>query len=241
MNLIAKQSISPRQAALVFLALALTSGVGVALVTARFVVSRQFAYFNLVWNIFLAWLPLSFAFLAGRFRASRRGLLACAFLWLLFLSNSPYLVTDLVHLKPRPPVPLWFDILLLQSFVLTGLSLRFLSVYLMHRLVAHSFGWRAGWIFTWLILGLTGFGIYLGRFDRWNSWAVFVSPVALSRYICDVVVHPRANKTAVVFSMLCGVFLLLTYFAFYALTALHHSHQSVSGNKGKAALSTDKD
>ena len=223
MNSIVKPSISPRQAALVFLALALASGVGVALVTARFVVSHQFAYFNLVWNIFLAWLPLGFAFLAGRFRVSRGYFVACAFFWLLFLPNSPYLVTDLVHLKPRPPVPLWFDILMVQFFVLIGLLLGFLSVYLMHRLVSHSFGWKIGWLFTFVILALTGFGIYLGRFERWNSWDLFLSPVELSRYICGVVIHPRANKTAVVFSMLCGSFLLLTYFAFYALTALHRA------------------
>jgi uncharacterized membrane protein len=223
MNAVIKPSVSHRQAALMFLALALASGVGVVLVTARFVVSHQFAYFNLVWNIFLAWLPLGFALLAGCLRGSRRYFFTCAFLWLLFLPNSPYLVTDLVHLKPRPPVPLWFDILLVQSFVLTGLLLGFLSVYLMHRLVSHSCGWRKGWMFTCVILGLTGFGIYLGRFERWNSWDLFLSPVELTRYICGVVIHPRANKTAVVFSTLCGAFLLLTYVAFYALTALHHA------------------
>ena len=231
MNAIVNPSISLRQATPVFLALALASGASVALVVARFTRSHQFAYFNLVWNLFLAWLPLGFALLAGRVRGSWRLWLACAFLWLLFLPNSPYLVTDLVHLKPRPPVPLWFDILLVQSFVLTGLLLGFLSVYLMHRLVSHSFGWRTGWIFTWLILGLTGFGIYLGRFERWNSWDLFLSPVELTRYICSVVIHPRANKTAVVFSMLCGAFLFLTYLAFYALTALHRSQQSGSGNR----------
>jgi uncharacterized membrane protein len=230
MKAMVQPSISPRQATLVFLALALASGVGVALVTARFAVSHQFAYFNLVWNLFLAWLPLGFAFLAGRFRGSPRRWLACAFLWLLFLPNSPYLVTDLVHLKPRPPVQLWYDILLVQSFVLTGLLLGFLSVYLMHRLVSHSFGWRTGWIFTCVILGLTGFGIYLGRFERWNSWDLFLSPIELFSYICDVIVHPRANKRAVVFSVLCTAFLLLTYLAFYALTALHRSHQSGPGN-----------
>jgi len=236
-----KLSISPPQAWLVFLSLTLASFVGVALVGARFVVSHRFAYFNLVWNLLLAWLPLGFAFLAVRYRSAPRRFFACACLCLLFLPNSPYLVTDLVHLKPRPPVPLWFDILLVQSFVLTGLLLGFLSVYLMHRLVSHSFGWRTGWIFTWLILGLTGFGIYLGRFERWNSWDLFLIPVELSRYICGVVVHPRANKTAVVFSMFCTAFLFLTYIAFYALTALHHSHQSGSGNKGKATLSTHND
>jgi len=222
MNAIVKPSISPRQATLLFLALTLASGVGVALVAARFVVSHRFAYFNLVWNLFLAWLPLGFAFLAGRFHGSRRRLLACALLWLLFLPNSPYLVTDLVHLKPRPPVPLWFDILLVQSFVLTGLLLGFLSVYLMHRLVSHSYGRRIGWLFTLLILALTGFGIYLGRFERWNSWDLFTSPIALSADIWDMIRHPRANKTAYVFSALCGTFLFLTYAAFYSLTALHH-------------------
>jgi uncharacterized membrane protein len=223
MNAIVKPSISPRQATLVFLVLALASGVGVALVTARYAVSHQVAYFNLVWNLFLAWLPLGFAFIAGRARASQRRWLVYAFLWLLFLPNSPYLVTDLVHLKPRPPVPLWYDILLVQSFVLTGLLLGFLSVYLMHRLVSHSFGWRTGWIFTCVILGLTGFGIYLGRFERWNSWDLFTSPIALSADFWDMIRHPRVNRTAYVFSALCGTFLFLTYAAFYALTTLHHA------------------
>jgi len=101
-------------------------GVGVALVAVRFAASDQFAYFNLVWNLFLAWLPLVFAFFANQVRVSRGALFLCAALWLLFLPNSPYLVTDLVLLKPRPPVSLWFDILLVQSFVLTGLLLGFL-------------------------------------------------------------------------------------------------------------------
>jgi len=223
MSAIVKPSIAPRQATLVFLVLALASGAGVALVAARFARSHQFAYFNLVWNLFLAWLPLGFAFLAARFHGSRRDLIACALLWLLFLPNSPYLVTDLVHLKPRPPVPLWFDILLVQSFVLTGLWLGFLSVYLMHRLVSHSYGWKIGWLFTVLILALTGFGIYLGRFERWNSWDLFTSPIALSADIWDMLRHPRANKTAYVFSALCGTFLFLTYAAFYSLTALHRA------------------
>ncbi len=218
-----KLSISPPQAWLVFLSLTLASFVGVALVGARFVVSDRFAYFNLVWNLLLAWLPLGFAFLAVRYRSAPRRFFACACLWLLFLPNSPYLVTDLVHLKPRPPVPLWFDILLVQSFVLTGLLLGFLSVYLMHRLVSHSYGWKIGWLFTVLILALTGFGIYLGRFERWNSWDLFTSPIALSADIWDMLRHPRANKTAYVFSALCGTFLFLTYAAFYSLTALHRA------------------
>ncbi len=215
--------ISVRQAALVFISLSLASGVCLALAGVRFLASHQPAYLNLVWNLFLAWLPLVFAVLADRFRASPRRALFCALFWLLFLPNSPYLVTDLVHLKLRLPVPLWFDIFMVQSFVLTGLLLGFLSLYLMHRLVLRSFGWRIGWVFTLAILALTAFGIYLGRFERWNSWDLFLSPIALSTDIVNLVIHPRANKVAVVFSTLCASFLFLAYLAFYAVTVLHRA------------------
>lgn len=228
-------SISLRQAALVFLSLALASGIGVALVGIRFLASHQFNYFNLIWNLCLAWLPLGFAFFADRFRASRACFLAFGFLWLLFLPNSPYLVTDLVHLKPRLPVPLWFDILLVQSFVLTGLLLGFLSLYLMHRLVSRSWGWRIGWAFTLVMIGLTGFGIYLGRFERWNSWDLFTSPIALSSDILNTLAHPRANKTAFGFTTLCSSFLGLTYLALYALAALHRSGASGSSTNTSGA------
>ncbi len=209
---------------------------------ARFIPSRQIAYFNLVWNLFLAWLPLGFAFFAARLRASRLCFLALGFLWLLFLPNSPYLVTDLVHLKPRAPVPFWFDILLVQSFVLTGLLLGFLSLYLMHRLVSRSYGWRIGWVFTLGMIGLTGFGIYLGRFERWNSWDLFTSPFALSSDIFNLLIHPRANKTAFVFTAFCASFLGLTYLALYALAALHRSEAPrVIINNGGASVLASRD
>jgi len=237
-----KPAASLRQGALIFLSLALASGVGVALVLARLAMSHQLAYFNLVWNLFLAWLPLGFAVLAGGFRPPRGRFLLCAFLWLLFLPNSPYLVTDLVHLKPRPPVPLWFDILLVQSFVLTGLLLGFLSLHLMHRRVSHSFGWRSGWLFTLVVLGLTAFGIYLGRFERWNSWDLFTSPLALSNDIFNMLIHPRANKTAFVFTTLCASFLGLAYLALYALAASSRSGASVaSSNNGGASVLANRD
>ena len=237
-----KPSISIRSGVLVFLSLVLASGVAVALVIARSIASHRFAYLNLVWNLFLAWLPLGFAFFADRFRASRLCLLSFGFLWLLFLPNSPYLVTDLVHLKPRLPVPLWFDILLVQSFVLTGLLLGFLSLYLMHRLVSRSCGRRIGWVFTLVMIGLTGFGIYLGRFERWNSWDVFTSPFALSSDIFNLLIHPRANKTAFIFTTLCASFLGLTYLVLYALAALHQSDAPASlPDNGGASVLTSRD
>jgi len=220
--------IESRQATILSVLLWFASGACVTLTGIRFLRSHELAYFNLVWNLFLAWLPLVFAVLASCRWQSRRQVLLHAFLWLLFLPNAPYLLTDLVHLKSRPPVPLWFDILLVQSFVLTGLFLGFLSVYLMHRLVSRSFGDRTGWIFITVILGLTAFGIYLGRFARWNSWDFFLSPIALAGDAFNLLIHPRSQKTAVGFSTLCGGLLFLGYLVFYAMAAMSRAAPPLS-------------
>lgn len=238
----AKPSISLHRGALLFFTLALFSGIGVALVVVRYLAVHQFAYFNLTWNLFLAWLPLAFAFCAVRFRASPWRCLVCAMLWLLFIPNSPYLMTDMIHLRPRLPVPLWFDIVLVQSFVLTGLLLGFLSLYLMQRLVTRRYGWRSGWLFAFLVLGMTALGVYLGRFERWNSWDLFINPIALLADIWDVIIHPHANKKAIVFSMLWYGFLVSAYLAFYALTALHHTTTSeVTNQEGQTRILTSGD
>jgi uncharacterized membrane protein len=203
---------------LLFVILILASAIGVCLVAARILYTGRFAHIYLVWNLFLAWIPLGLSLLAWRYRESRRPLLVCAFFWLLFFPNAPYIVTDLVHLKARPPVPFWFDLMLLQLFVWLGVFIGFLSLHRMHELVSHRFDWRVGWVFVLVVVGLTGFGIYLGRFERWNSWDLFLSPLGLLGDIADVIRHPRANKTAIVFPALFGTFFLLAYVMLYALT-----------------------
>lgn len=88
-------------------------------------------YGFLCWNLFLAWIP----WLAGQtFRAASRRRASTVLqlgwfaLWLLFLPNAPYIATDLIHLAPRPPVPLWYDLALLLSYAGTGLLLGYVSL-----------------------------------------------------------------------------------------------------------------
>lgn len=71
-------------------------------------------YFFLVWNLFLAAIPFGAALLFERARGFFTRTITLL-VWLLFLPNAPYIVTDFIHLRARPPVPLWFDILLLLS------------------------------------------------------------------------------------------------------------------------------
>ena len=96
----------------------------------------------LVWNLFLALVP-AFAS-AAMVRADRLGArvfaVGCGAVWLLFLPNAPYLITDLVHLHPRPPVPYWFDILLFTAFAGAGILAAFSSFRDVEFVVARRFG-----------------------------------------------------------------------------------------------------
>jgi uncharacterized membrane protein len=217
-------SISSRQLAWLLLLLAASSILGVALISVRFMVSGHFAYFNLVWNLVLAWIPVGFSMLAWRFKSSRLALVICGFLWLLFFPNCAYILTDLVHLRERPPVPFWFDLVLVQTFVLLGLALGFVSLYKMQDLAAHFFGRRTSWLFVLLVIGLTGFGIYLGRFERWNSWDLFVNPIDLCADIFRLMFRPH-RRTVGIYSLLYSGFFLATYGCLYLLTCFKMEKQ----------------
>src|SRR5260370_5450168 len=152
-----------------------------SLVLMRIVRSHHLTYFWLLRNLFLAWLPAGFALIAynvnSRYRWLRWILVSgCALLWLVFLPNAPYLVTDIIHLHPLGDVPFWFDLILLVAFAWTGLFLGFVSLFLMQETVRGATGSVVSWLFAVVVLGLSGFGIYLGRFLRWNSWDVFSEP-----------------------------------------------------------------
>ena len=116
-------------------------------------------------------------------------------------------------------MPLWFDIILFQSFICVALLLMFVSLYWMQNLVAHLYSRRVGWMFILLVIGLTGFGIYLGRVQRWNSWDLFVHPIELLSDAFQLLLHPRRRVTGL-YSALYAGFIFIAYAFFYALTHL---------------------
>lgn len=194
---------------LLLLALLLASALSVGLVLARAVVVGQLYFWFLVWNLFLAWLPFLFAELSYIWRQRPLPFLGVGFLWFIFLPNSLYIVTDLMHLRPLPAIPVWYDAFMIFSFALTGLLLGFLSLQRMHDLVAARYGFGLGWLFAANTLALSSFGIYIGRFLRWNSWDIFTNPGPLLADIARNLLTPHLGvKTAVVSGLLCAIFLL---------------------------------
>ena len=223
-------------------ALALSSVAALAVLAARFVYSGTAGYAFMVWNLFLAWIPLALA-LPIRFDRcrGRRGIAvaaALAFLWLLFFPNAPYLLTEFQHLHPqhavgaRPirllssvspvrGVPLWYDVLLLLLFAWNGLLLGFVSLRIVQRAVSRRAGAAWGWVTVVLVLGLSGFGVSIGRFERWNSWDLLTRPHHLLSDVFARVADPLSHPRTAAATVGLAAFLLLAYLTLIALMRLH--------------------
>ena len=211
-------------------ALALASALCVALLAARIIASGNFLHLWLVWNLFLAWLPLLFAYAARALSNGRTWLrypsfALCAGLWLLFFPNAPYITTDLMHLRFATDFPLWYDVTLVMAFAWTGLLLGFLSLYVMQTLVARSLGGVAGWLFALGALGLSAFGVYIGRFLRWNSWDAFTAPHALLSELWAQLRHPFAHPRTYGVTLMLAAFFITAYFVLFAFTRLRSETQ----------------
>jgi uncharacterized membrane protein len=178
-----------------------------ALLLARFIYTRSLTYSHVLWNLMLAWAPLPLAWLATR-RSPQPAISRCltGAGWLLFLPNAPYLITDLVHLRPTGQIPLLYDGVLLFSLGLAGLAVGITSVDWMERGVAGRLGQSMGRAFALASLAAAGFGVYVGRFLRWNSWDALIRPAALARELLGYAIHPirhwQAWATAGLFALL---------------------------------------
>ena len=214
------------RALLTLTALGFASAAALGMVIARgFYTERHFGYKFLVWNLLLAWVPVVFACVTYRFhvRGHRPNLLfgLCVLAWFLFFPNAPYIVTDFVHLEHQPPVPLWYDLLMIASFAWTGLCLGYLSLYLMQEIARARFGRWASWVFVVVMLASGSFGIYLGRVLRWNSWDVVRHPRWLLHDSLQRVENPADQLGIAAFVCVLFLFLVTSYCATFALTHLH--------------------
>jgi uncharacterized membrane protein len=207
----------------IFGLMAFASAVCIFLVAARTTFSDSKRYTTLIWNLFLAWIPFALAYLAYTLSWRKKFLYfvlpITAFLWLIFFPNAPYILTDLQHLaKQTSSAPLWYDVIVLVWFSWTGLLLGLVSMYLMHDIVQRNFGRAPGWAFVFLASGLSSFGVYLGRFVRFNSWDILNDPKEIVVTILGLAIDPSLRMIA--FIVLFAVFYLFVYLTLYSFAHL---------------------
>jgi uncharacterized membrane protein len=195
--------------------LALLSAAAIFLFICRQLATQSLTGLFWIWNLFLAWIPLWVVlWLRDRVQKKAIGKISLAtgiILWLFFFPNAPYIITDLIHLKESPSSLIWYDALMGFTFAMSGLFTGMYSVLWVHRIIFNTWGQIMAFIVIPFCLLLSGYGIYLGRFGRWNSWDVVSDPLALCKYVLRSVRNPLAIQTTLAFSFV----MLLTYAIFY--------------------------
>ena len=261
-----KITIGLRPLVALFVLLSLSTAVALGAVAVRILYTGSAAYWSLVWNLFLAWIPLAIAMPLSRFnpRGRREWLAALGLgvLWLLFLPNSPYLLTDFIHLAPgrafrdaqvgmlagmrpagapMPEVPVWYDVIVLFTFAWNGMMLGLVSLHLMRKALTRWLGTGAAWTITAACVLLCAFGVSLGRFERFNSWDVFTRPWRVAPQILDRVIHPLDYPRTTVATLMLAPFLLLAYLSIVALLRLEvaDSAREEQNPTGRAADDQD--
>lgn len=170
---------------------------------------------HLIFNLGIAWVPYWLALGAYVWQTywpqRKIGLLGMIGLWFIFFPNAPYIITDFVHLGQRYHLPFWYEILMLQSFALTGLLLGMTSLFYMQRIVTARRSPRAGWLFALISLIACSGGVYIGRFLRWNSWDLLHRPFEVLLAVGHTFANPVGYIRPYAFSILFAAFLIVSY------------------------------
>jgi uncharacterized membrane protein len=217
-----RQEIKPAMP--VLLVLCISSGVSVGLFLIRVIVVDNVRYWFMFWNLFLAWLPVLFAFwLRNRLVTTRWWTwqnLLLTLLWLSFLPNSFYMVSDLIHLENTDEILQLYDVAMMTSLIANGLILGYMSVYVVHQELLKRL--KASWahLLIGLVLLSCGFAIYLGRYLRWNTWDVLINPAALLFDISDRIINPGGYPETFTITLVFFVLIASIYAVGYELVQL---------------------
>lgn len=172
------------------LAVALLNGYALVLILLRAPIFSTKVYRPMLWNIWLSIIPvlvlvtilisLTLAIFTGSGAVLLLIIAIGGLAWLLMLPNAAYLVTELnfSHRRDDEKVPLWYDIVLVLTLALSGVANTLLNVFLaqlVFLLIAYPndpapMSKPLSWVMVGIVLLLVAFGIYLGRYLRFNSW-----------------------------------------------------------------------
>ncbi|MCB9034849.1 MAG: DUF1361 domain-containing protein [Chitinophagales bacterium] len=210
------QTLQQNERLSVVISLSITSALSVFLVFFRVYQTKMPIYVFLIWNLILATIP----YVIGLYLFSKRRenfksfkYIILFFLWLIFLPNAPYILTDLIHLRIREGFPLVLDLIILLFYAWTGLMMCLYSIKDLQQIIQLKYGKKWSMLFTLTIPFICAFGVYIGRFLRYNSWDFVFNFDSVAKDILKHIVFPHQHVEAVTITFLLGSFILVAYYS----------------------------
>ena len=177
-----------------------------------FLFNLEFLFFNL----FLAIIAVLFGYLMVRTKSNILKDLF-GFIWLIFLPNTIYLITDISHIyEDWPRVNFLFKIIIAAQyaiFAIAGIITFIYAMYFFERMLENkkSKKRKPSTFLAILILNfIVGFGVILGAAQRTNSWYIFTDPIRVINDSLGVLSSYKLWYTSLIF----GIFANIIYFYF---------------------------
>lgn len=173
-------------------------------------ITHSIYLFFLIWNLLLAAIPYIITSFIATFQnknTSKLKLAILLFIWLLFLPNAFYIVTDLIHLSRSTDSFIWFDLILICSFSVSGFILGLESMIEFEKITNQIISSKFMDFLILIICYLCGFGIFLGRMLRFNSWELASNPLQLIVNATEIFLEPET----ILFSANFGLFIYITF------------------------------
>lgn len=203
-----KKIIIPKDVLLILLLVVLLS-------LGRVVFFEKYSFIFLFWNLFLACIPFFISSLMVWYVKQGRAHISFMVFgwiaWMLFFPNAPYVVTDLIHVGRIHSVPVFYDLTLLFSAAWAGLLVGLYSLSHIEELIRMKYSLGRTHAIIVGILLISSFGMYLGRFIRFNSWNVLTNPEPLFGKVWDIISRPYAHQDTYVFTLFFFIFMYLFY------------------------------
>lgn len=191
----------------------------VAFFCVRVLLSGVTRYVYVPENLALAWLALVLAWFLTKQLKVRRWFswqnVLLSVLWLFFVPNAWYVLTDFIHVDSRGEVSQLFDILMMSSLVFAGFCVGFASLFLVHKELVKRFNGFYAHLFIAVVILLSSFAIYMGRNLRWNTWDIIADPSGIILNVSDRLIDPLSYPSALNVTLLFFVLLGSLYVAIW--------------------------
>ena len=190
------------------------------LLATRILLTQTLTYPFFVWNLVLAIIPL---LLSNRLlKQQKLGISSTIIilLWLFFYPNAPYIITDFFHYVERPPVPYWFDLLICISAVWNGLIIGLISLIQVEQFLSKHLKPKLVKTIVLSSFILCGYGIYIGRFLRFNSWNIITDIDGLFDASLQRIVHPFHHTTTWGFTILFAAMMSVVYYTIKSIAQI---------------------
>jgi len=203
---------------LVFGALSL---IGFCILILRIKLTHEVYFIFLIWNMFLATVPLIIVQILHLVKYKVLQIILILS-WIVFFPNAPYIITDLLHLQFSNPYHFQMDLVLISYCAFYGLVVGFYALQKLNIFFKVNWNWSSRMVirFNITLFFLSGFGIYIGRFLRWNSWDILKAPRSLFIEMLELIAQPITHQNVWIFTFISGLILWLGYSIFNKLSSL---------------------